>query len=103
MELLVPHECHSCGSVDEAKFTYAGPHIKQVCNGCGRYVKFFSKNCIPDVMEIKFKIWYIVKDTAKIELIKARIGFQDDLSGLDEKMMYWRLYLSVRKGMEVEV
>lgn len=97
MELLLPHECSYCGLTDEAKFTYAGPHIKQVCNGCNRYVKFFNKSLIPDVKEIKLKIWGITTELNAIDYCKGLIGFIDGLKGLDEKMIYWRLYLCVRK------
>lgn len=99
-ELLIPHECHSCGVIDEAKFVYAGPHIKQVCNGCGKYVKFFSKYAIPDVKEIKLKIWGITRDISKIDEIKSNLGFPNDteyVSNIDSKMMYWRLYLTLRQ------
>lgn len=97
MELLFPHECHNCGLVDEARFTYAGPHIKQVCNGCACYVKFVSKGIIPDTKEIKLKVWAISTDLEKIDLCKGLIGFVPNLVGVDEKLMYWRLYLKMRE------
>lgn len=97
MQLLIPNECTYCGLVDEAKFVYAGPHIKQVCNGCGRYVKFFDKSKIPDSKETKLAIWAITQDIAEIEDSKYRIGFIENLKGLDLKMIYWRLYLETRR------
>lgn len=96
-EFMIPHECHHCGVVDEAKFTFAGPHIKQICNGCGKYVKFFNKSQIPDVREIKLKIWSITQDIDRISAAKQVSGFVDNLTGLDNKIVYWRLYLAVRK------
>jgi len=98
MELLFPHECHNCGLVDEAKFIYAGPHIKQVCNGCDRYVKFVSQSIIPDVREIKLRIWAISTNVVLIDVYKGMSGFVPDLTGLDGKIMYWRLYLKMREG-----
>lgn len=98
MELMIPHDCHNCGLVDEAKFTYAGPHIKQVCNGCGRYVKFFNKSDIPDHRETRIRIWSIAKeDVTLIESAKFKCGFTSNVTGLDLKIMYWRLYLTVRE------
>lgn len=90
--------CHKCGLIDEAKFIYAGPHIKQVCNGCGFYVKFFDKALLPDVKAIREKIWYISKgDKELIEQAKKACEFIQGLSGVNGKMMYWRLYLEIRR------
>jgi len=82
---------------DEAKFTYAGPHIKQACNKCNAYVKFVSKSILPDVKEIKLKIWALSEDLDVIEIYKGKIGFVENLNGTDEKIMYWRLYLKIRE------
>jgi hypothetical protein len=97
MELLVPHDCSYCGTTDEAKFIFSGPHLKQVCNGCNRYVKFYSKSAVPDTQEIKHKIWAITQDTAFIDAAKEESGFVISASGFDLKIMYWRLYLKVRE------
>lgn len=104
MELLIPHECHYCGLVDEAKFVYAGPHIKQVCNGCNRYVKFFSKYQIPDIKEIKLKIWSMTTDVVFIDKLKSEIGFTSSSTAdvLDKKIMYWRLYLKVKANFNLK-
>jgi hypothetical protein len=98
MTLLIPNECHYCGLVDEAKFVYSGPHIKQICNGCDKYIKFFDKSKIPDVKEIKLTIWSITNNIEKISQAKNDCNFVNDLKGLDLKIMYWRLYLQIRKG-----
>ena len=98
MKLLVPNECHICGLVDEAAFTFSGPHIKSICQGCKSYIKFVSKSSIPDKREIKMKIWYITEDVSIINKHKKEIGFVENLSGIDEKIMYWRLYLSIKEG-----
>lgn len=97
MKLLIPHECYNCGLVDEANFLYAGPHIKQICNGCNKYVKFFDKSLIPDAKEVKLKIWSITQDTFLISQAKDYIGFIEGQTGLDLKIGYWRLYLEVRR------
>jgi len=101
MGLLLPHQCQICGLEDEAKLVYAGPHVKQVCNGCDNYVKFISKSFIPDIREIKLRIWSITQDLAYIEAAKEACLFVEELPGLDGKMMYWRLYLKLRE-MEAE-
>ena len=36
--------CHRCGSVDDYYTVPSGPHLKAICNGCGRYIKFISKS-----------------------------------------------------------
>ncbi|WP_285011284.1 hypothetical protein [Pedobacter faecalis] len=97
MELMIPHECRTCGAVDEAKFVYAGPHIKQVCNACNKYVKFYGKGQMPDVREVKIRIWAITQDTARIESAKKEVGFVSDPVGPEAKMLYWRLYLKLRE------
>jgi len=97
MRLLIPHECHYCSVNDEARFTYSGPHIKQVCNNCGRYVKFFSPKLIPDIRVIKLQTWAIIPDKEAIDVCKGSIGFTDQLTGTDEKLQYWKLYLEIRK------
>lgn len=89
--------CHKCGFIDEAKFVYAGPHIKQVCNNCGFYVKFFNTALIPDVQEIKLKIWNITDQNLElINKAKSEVEFVAGLTGINAKMMYWRLYLRLR-------
>ena len=97
MDLLVPHECQRCGVVDEAQFTFSGPHIKQICNSCGCYVKFFDKAKIPDPSETKLKIWAITPDLSAIADAKSKMGFIENLTGLNNKIIYWRLYLKVRE------
>ena len=86
--------------VDEARFYFSGPHIKQVCNQCGAYVKFFQQRNIPDVTEIKLRIWAITNDESHINACKSEVGFPASLDGLppvQKKMLYWRLYLVVRE------
>lgn len=102
MELLVPHVCHTCGVEDEAKFIFSGPHLKQVCNGCNRYVKFFSKSAVPDITEVRFKIWSLTQDTSFIDAAKEASGFVDGGTGLEGKILYWRLYLKIREMVELE-
>jgi hypothetical protein len=103
MKSFFEHTCYKCGLIDEAKFVFAGPHVKQVCNGCGFYVKFFDKAMIPDVMEIKLKIWAITnQDLTLIEKAKREVEFTP-CTGLTAKMMYWRVYLKVRELLKQTV
>lgn len=89
--------CHKCGSVDEAKLILGSVHVKQVCNGCGSYIKFFNKSLIPDIPEIKMKIWAITNNLEEIEIAKQNIDFVEKLTGLYGKIMYWKLYLELRR------
>jgi hypothetical protein len=102
MELLVPHVCSHCGATDEAKFIFSGPHLKQVCNSCNRYVKFFSKSAVPDITEVKLKIWSLTQGTSFIDAAKEPCGFLEGATGLEGKVLYWRLYLKVREMVEKE-
>ncbi len=36
--------CQRCGLIDDYRTVPAGPHIKAICNGCNRYIKFVSQN-----------------------------------------------------------
>lgn len=103
MKLLVPYECHLCGEVNEAEFLFSGPHIKQICYGCKSYVKFFPISKLPDIKEIKLNIWSITKNVEQIESHKKKIGFIESsnefqLTNIEQKIMYWRLYLSIKGG-----
>lgn len=71
---FLEHHCVKCGITDEAKFILGSVHLKQVCNHCGFYVKFFDKTKLPS--------------TAECEFI--------ELKGLGKQLMYWRLYLKIR-------
>lgn len=93
---LIPCRCHKCGCIGESKLSWAGPHIKQSCPECGAYQKFYDKEAIPDVREIKIKIWGLVNaDLDKVLSIKKEIGFVDNLKGLDAKLEYYKLYKQV--------
>lgn len=101
MKIIKPFietSCHKCGSCNEAKFYISGPHLKQVCIDCGAYIKFFDKSLVPDVTEIKQKIFYMMDgDLNLIEKGKIDCEFIPNLTGLTNKLMYWKLYLQLRK------
>lgn len=93
-----PTTCHRCGVTDEARFQYAGPHIKQVCNACGFYVKFFDKGAIPDVRAIREKIWFVSKqDLELVHKAMTEAEYVAGTEGMTAKMMWWKVYLQVRK------
>ncbi len=99
MENFFTHSCHKCGGIDEAKFTVAGPHVKQICLHCGCYVKFFDKSLIPAVAEIRMKIWGISKGNVDIiEKAKEAVAYHEmpDKTGLYAKLVWWKVYLKVR-------
>lgn len=91
--LLIPCACHKCGVIGESRLSWAGPHIKQSCDNCGAYQKFYNKNLIPDVREIKILIFGVAKqDLSFINQIKQEINFVEGLKGLDAKLQYYKLY-----------
>lgn len=93
-----PTTCVKCGAVDEANFVFAGPHLKQVCGHCRAYIKFFDKSLIPSVKEIKIKIWAMSgADLNKINMAKENILFAEKLTGLSEKVEYFKLWREIRK------
>ena len=107
MDKFFTHSCDSCGGVDEAKFTMSGPHVKQTCLHCGRYVKFFNKHDLPHIEEIRKAIWYLANaDINTIASAKHSTGFiqlpenTEYTSTWPHKVLmqlqYWKLYLKVR-------
>lgn len=98
MDLLIPCHCHKCGCIGESNLSWAGPHIKQTCPECGSYQKFYDKAAIPDVREIKIKIFGIVSgNLEKITELKASCSFVENLKGLDAKLQYYKLYKAAVK------
>ena len=102
MDLLISNHCHKCGAVDEARLSFAGPHIKQSCNRCGTYKKFISYLEIPDVKLIKLRIAYITEgDITHIEKVKKELGiFNPALKGLVEQSAYWSLYIAIKQEFD---
>lgn len=97
-EYLIPCACHKCGVIGESRLTWAGPHIKQSCPECGTYQKFYDKALIPDVREIKIKIFGLVNgNLSVIEQLKQQIGFVPNLTKLDAKLEYYKLYKATKK------
>jgi|SRR6187399_97313 len=108
MDNFFNYECHKCGGIDEAKFSIAGPHVKQTCLHCGAYVKFFDKGRLPSLIEIRLKIWQITKeDIATINKAKESVGYKElpvDKSlynntwpkSVLEILQWWKVYLKVR-------
>lgn len=96
-EYLIPCACHKCGCVGESNLSWAGPHIKQSCSECGAYQKFYDKSLIPDVREIKIRIWGITTNLSVIEKLKQEINFVPNLPKLDAKLQYYKLYKAALK------
>lgn len=93
------HSCHKCGFVDEAKFVFStNGAVKQICNNCNFYVKFFDKASVPTIYDIKTKIWYIVEaDISIVYAAKKEVEFIEGLNKLPGQLMYWKLYLEIRR------
>lgn len=36
--------CLRCGSIDDYEVVRSGPHLKAICNGCGKYIKFIKRS-----------------------------------------------------------
>lgn len=98
MTSFFEHNCYKCGCIDEAKFILGSTHLKQVCNGCGCYVKFFDKKLVPPIPEIKMRIWALSGSNLElINNVKKEMLFPEGLTGLYGQVSYWNLYLKIRK------
>lgn len=93
------HSCHKCGVIDEARFSLGSVHLKQICNNCGFYVKFFDKNLLPTIHDIKTKIWFIAEqDLQVIKKAKDECEFNEGMGDkIYGRLEYWKLYLQIRK------
>lgn len=101
MNNLIECKCHKCGIVGESRLSWAGPHIKQSCPECGAYQKFIDKSLIPDVKDIKVKIWGIAEAQLNIiEAFKKEISFVEGLNGLYAKLEYYRLFLALKNNIK---
>jgi hypothetical protein len=97
-QFFFPNTCHKCGAIGEAKFIIGSTHLKQVCVACGFYVKFFDKALVPNVLQIRQKIWFVSGQNKElIEQCKVQAEYTDGLSGLNEKIMWWNVYLILLK------
>ena len=100
MKIVKPfleNDCHICGTVAESKLYWSGPHIKQVCQFCGHYIKFIKPLYIPTTREIKEKIWFMTDGNKEaISAAKESVEFIEGCTGPYEKVMYFKLYLHLR-------
>ena len=96
MRLFIPHDCNSCGFTGESKLQFRGPHVQQKCPSCDKHVKFISKSYIPDYREVKSAIWKLTQDVPYLERVKLDTGFNENETGLELNLAYWRVYTTVR-------
>lgn len=107
MDNFFNHTCRKCGGIDEAKFTQSGPHVKQLCLHCGCYVKFFDKSVLPDISDIRMKIWIVSgKNANLINSAKESVSFHEYSDTVKysntwtklvlQKLQWWKVYLKVR-------
>lgn len=95
---FLENDCHKCGHVGESKLYWSGPHIKQVCANCGFYIRFIKPLSIPTTREIKEKIWFMTNaNKDAISNAKTECEFIEGCTGAYEKIMYFKLYLWLRK------
>lgn len=89
---LLPSNCGRCGFKGESVLFLKGPHVKQQCGNCGRYVAFLGKEKLPELVAIKQEIYRLAAaDLDKIAGAKKEIGFISQTVPLKEKIQYWRL------------
>jgi hypothetical protein len=52
--------CHRCGSINDYRTEVSGPHLKAICNGCDRYIKFISKKTLPNEQSVNNTVMSIL-------------------------------------------
>lgn len=98
MKEILEINCYRCGFVDAPRFVFSGPHVKEICNNCGSYLKFVTADTVPALDRIKFAIWGITKDVDLIEKTKILCSFVSfpKEQGLAQRIQYWNLYLAIK-------
>ena len=96
MRLFISHDCDTCGYTGEPKLCFRGPHIQQRCPGCDKHVTFIPKSKVPDYRELKSAIWKLTQDVPYLERVKLNTGFNENETGLELNLAYWRVYTTVR-------
>jgi phage FluMu protein Com len=57
--------CKNCGSIDDYITKSNGPHTEARCNGCGKHIKFISKDSEPTLYFGKYCKWKVKNITDK--------------------------------------
>lgn len=99
VKCFLENDCHKCGHSGESRIYMSGPHVKQVCENCGFYVKFIKPVDIPSAREIKEKIWFMTDGNLDaITKAKTESEFIENQKGVYEKLSYFKLYKTLRKN-----
>lgn len=96
--------CHKCDTKLPTKFSYSGPHIKEICGECNAYIKFANKVSVPPFQESKNRIWATTNNLALIEEEKTKMGvFHKDLKGIHANISYHNLYVNILKRYSTNI
>lgn len=106
MILLVENTCSKCGYYGESWLCESNIHIKQCCGKCRSYVKFYERRNMPEIKELKDRIWKLSGNN--IELIndyKLKMNFPNKETEYRTNMplVYYQLYFFIREEMMSEV
>lgn len=69
--------CMRCGLMDDYRTEESGPHLKAICNGCDRYIKFLPKRQGEPVKPPTYKMGQIISvriDVTKIDKARLFVG-----------------------------
>jgi hypothetical protein len=105
MILLVEHTCDKCGHYGEAWLCEANIHIKKCCGKCRAYVKFYERRNMPDITELKNRIWKLTGENVEmINNYKLKTNFPTKEAEYRTNMplAYYQLYFFIREDFMSE-
>ncbi len=79
------------------KLSLSGPHVKQSCGFCGKYIKFINQRSVPNFLESRQSIWETTNDLALIEAKKGEIKFNKNEVKLMMDIQCNNLLLAIQK------
>lgn len=79
--------CMRCGTINDFRTEKSGPHIKAICNGCDKYIKFLKQTPIKQKEEIMAD--KVIKGRINVnEIVKAWLYKGEKGTYLDFTILY---------------
>jgi len=74
--------CQRCGSIDDYYTVVSGPHLKAICNGCDRYIKFISQQQLKTNQMAEKKLSGSIALTKLVHVMMEKKGKNGMVKGL---------------------